>query len=780
MHRSRLPCFRWAEALRCDPAVRPGHGRHGAAPRRVTESADAELEFYERFFLERDLEPYPVQEEAFGHIFAGRSVLVTVPTGTGKTMMAKAALQHALALKRTAVYTTPLRALTEEKYRELVQDFGAEHVGFATGDFRVNPEAPLQVQVAEILWNRIYGEGPSAPADVVIMDEGHYFNDPERGYVWEQSIIGLPPETQLVILSATVGYPEQFCQWVYTTRGVRMELVKSDDRKVPLYHEYAERYLVEVVKTLYAAEDFPALIFTFGRVLCFERARLLRSCPRFVDRDEQKEIEQRSDAVLLPVGQGPELKKLLLHGIGVHHAGVLPVYRRLVEELTADRLLKFVVTTETIAAGINLPAKRVVFPSLRKVIKGKPRLLFPAEYHQMAGRAGRPQFDSEGIAITLAPEDVVQEFRKEIRDAKKRGHGVDEERAKKRAYQRAKTEARTRKDVTWDPAMHAGLVEGQPAALASRTRVTAEQILAIGLPDLTREELPGQKMAGAAAASGEALPGWEGEAASPGHASPAEPPEGSGVSPGQDPADRSTRGIRCLDMAQVIERLLLPEPKRRDAHRRLALITANLQALGVLNGAGRQVDGDVIGQIRGMDGVFVWYCLTRENLEPEHFVTLLECVVEHDAIQRIFDRRAAEVRRQWILARLRERRRENPQLTFEDVEEEYWEEHPPELSVVEQMHRRFEALLAHPELHGGKVQKAIWAEMATEDLTFTDYVEKHELGTEEGSLFTYLARVMKAARMLHEVMGHEAFAAVELAIRGRLAAVDERVLEGLW
>ena len=738
----------------------------------MNESADAELEFYERFFLERDLEPYPVQEEAFGHIFAGRSVLVTVPTGTGKTMMAKAALHHALALKKTAIYTAPLRALTEEKYRELAQDFGADNVGFATGDYRVNPEASLQVQVAEILWNRIYGEGQRLPADVVVMDEGHYFNDPERGYVWEQSIIGLPKEVQLIILSATVGYPEQFCQWVYTTRGVRMELVKSDERKVPLYHEFSESYLVEVVKSLYAAEDYPALIFTFGRALCFERARLLRSCPRFVDRDEQKEIETRSDAVLLPVGQGPELKKLLLHGIGVHHAGILPVYRRLVEELTADRLLKFVVTTETIAAGINLPAKRVVFPSLRKFIKRKPRLLLPAEYHQMAGRAGRPQFDTEGIALTLAPEEVVQEFRKEIRDAKKRGHGIDEERAKKRAYQRAKTEARTKKDVTWDPPTHASLVEGQPAPLVSRTRVTAEQILAIGLPDLTREELPGQQMI-------ERLAEKEGEPNEQDTGSEVRMPRPGSTEFAQSP-EPLDRPKRRLDIAQVIDRLLLPEPKRRDAHRRLALITENLQALGVLNATGRQVDGWVIGQIRGMDGPFVWYCFERENLEPDHLVTLVELLVEHDAIQRIFDRRAAEVRRQWILARLRERRRDNPQLTFEDIESEYWEEHPPELSVAELMHQRFEGLLAHPELHGGKVQKFIWAEMETEDLTFTDYVERHDLAQEEGSLFTYLARVMKAARMLNEVTGRSGLATLERSIRGRLAAVDERVLEGLW
>ncbi|NJK88252.1 MAG: hypothetical protein HC923_01905 [Myxococcales bacterium] len=167
-------------------------------------------------------------------------------------------------------------------------------MGFATGDYRVNPEGAIQVLVAEILWNRIYADQATRPADVVVMDEGHYFNDPERGYVWEQSIIGLHPESQLVILSATIGYPEQFCQWVHVTRKRPMALVRGAERRVPLHHEFREDYLVETVKKLYAAGDYPALIFSFGRSLSFERARLLKSCPKFVTKDEQAEIERRA------------------------------------------------------------------------------------------------------------------------------------------------------------------------------------------------------------------------------------------------------------------------------------------------------------------------------------------------------------------------------------------------------------------------------------------------------------------------------------------------------
>jgi hypothetical protein len=724
--------------------------------------AEVELEFYEKFFIERGLEPYPVQEQAAAHIFAGRSVMITVPTGTGKTLMAKAGILRALRAGKTAIYTTPLRALTEEKYRELCEDFGVENVGFATGDYKVNPEAPIQVLVAEILWNRIYGDRMNVPADIVIMDEGHYFNDFERGYVWEQSIIGLHPRSQLIILSATVGYPEQFCQWVYVTRRIPLELVSSSERKVPLYHEMREEYLIDTVKGLFAAGEYPAIIFGFGREQCFERARLLRSCPRFTTDEEKVKIETAAKAVLLDRGLGPDLLKILTHGIGIHHAGILPAYRRLVEQLTLERLLKFVVTTETISAGINLPAKRVIFPSLRKFIRGKARILLPAEYHQMSGRAGRPQFDTEGIAITLAPEEMVQEYRKEVKDLKKGGfHNVDEAQIKKKHYARVKGEARAKNDVSWDPETHKALVAGQAAALKSRTQVTAEQILAIGLPDLATEELPGAAIA---------------------DEKPARPEEDQKLPPpvAAAPSADTLPAHENLNIRTVIDNLLLADKDKREAHKRLAQITKNLQALGVLDEHGVQVKGEIIGKIRGVDGVFVWYALNQRELSYEEMREMVEWLVDHDVIQKIFDKKEYEKVREWVLARLRELRRDNPQLTFEDIEPQYWEEHPRELGPIELIHQAFTALVPHPELHGGKKQKKIWMSIEDEGHTFLDYVEKHGLEHEEGSLFTYLARVMNTARMLFDVTDIQNFNLIQTRVREKLAAIDPRVLETLW
>ncbi|HUS65934.1 MAG TPA: DEAD/DEAH box helicase [Kofleriaceae bacterium] len=696
--------------------------------------ADIELSFYERFFISRDLEPYPVQEAAFARIFAGDNVLVTVPTGTGKTMMAKAAIHKALEQGQRAIYTTPLRALTEEKHRELTADFGEDKVGFQTGDYKVNTDAPVQVVVAEILWNKIFGDRTAAPAEVVVMDEGHYFNDPERGYVWEQSIIGLDPRTQLVILSATVGHADRFCQWVEVTRRVPMVLVESRERRVPLYHEFREAYLVEVVRELAAAGDVPAIVFVFGREMCFEAARLLKSCRRFTTDEEKAIIEKRCAEVLLDGGAADELRALLTHGIGVHHAGVLPRYKQLVEELTLERLLKFVVSTETISAGINLPAKRVVFPSLRKVIKKKPRLLTAAEYHQMAGRAGRPQFDSEGIAIALAPETVVQEIRKEVSDAKKRGYSIDEEKVRKTVYARARSDAQRNADATWDAAVHQGLVRGEPAELSSRTRITADQILAIGLPDLTATSL----------------------AEEPGAAS-TEPP------------------WMRLDILAIVENLLLPDRERREAHKLLARVTDNLRALGVIDEHGVQVAGEIIGKLHGLDGLFIYHTLMNHQLDYEDLRELCEFLVDHDIVQRLLDRKDEDKKAEWIREKLREMRQGGAIADWSDAEAEYDKAFPRVPTRIELIHQEFSARVPHPELHGGKSRKTVWATIEEQGLGFLEMVDRHRLAHEEGNLFTYLARVMKVAKMIHEAAGLEQLATIELRIRTYLAVIDARL-----
>jgi len=386
---------------------------------------------------------------------------------------------------------------------------------------------------------------------------------------------------------------------------------------------------------------------------------------------------------------------------------------------------------------------------------------------------------------------VIQDSRKEIKELQKRSRsGVDEEKIKKKYYVRAKREAKAKNDVTWDAEDHRKIVEGQPAPLKSQTKVTAEQILAIGLPDLDEQSLPGQALVEAeeaARAEAEAAERAAEEATAAAETEGSEAPVVvASPRPRSASVDLPARtsehapGVEPLDITKVIDNLLVPDSDKWEAHKRLAQITRNLQALGVLDPHGRQVRGEIIGQIRGLDGTFVDDVLEHHAIDAELACELVEFLVDHDAIQRIFDQKERAKRRAWILERLREMRRENPHVTFEDAEAMYDEEHPYEPTRVELIHQTFASKLPHPELHGGKRPKRIWAEILTDDLTFADYVERHDLGEEEGSLFTYLARVMKAAKMLSEVTGHPEFGPIETAVRSKLAAVDDRVLEGLW
>ncbi|HEX4419273.1 MAG TPA: DEAD/DEAH box helicase [Kofleriaceae bacterium] len=702
---------------------------------------ELELSFYEKFLWSRGLEPYPVQEQALGHIFAGRSVLVTVPTGTGKTLMAKAALHAALGRGHRAVYTTPLRALTEEKYRELCADFGDANVGFATGDYKVNREAPIQVEVAEILWNRIVADKHVSPAEIVVMDEGHYFNDPERGYVWEQSIIGLDPRTQLVVLSATVGHPEKFCHWVELTRRMAMALVDSRDRKVPLVHEYREEMLIDTVRELAFAGDVPAIVFVFGREQCFEIARLLKSCRRFTTDEEKAKVDKLCDEALLPSGAARELRPLLTHGIGIHHAGILPRYKQLVEQLALERLIKFVVSTETIAAGINLPARTVVFPALRKFIKQQARLVTAAEYHQMAGRAGRPQFDDRGLAITLAPEAIVSDLKKELKDAAKRP-AYDEARVKKSVYNRHKSDAQRKGDIVWTPEVHAELVRGEPAELRSKTKITAEQVLAIGLPDLAAIKLAPDSVEARMATAEASLP----------------------------PSMR-------LNITTVIENLLLTERERGEQQKLLAQLVDNLKAIGVIDEHGTQIAGDMIRKLQGMDGLFIYYVLFNHQLDYEELRQLVEYLIDHDVIQRLLDRKGEDAKREWCRAKLRELRDQNPHTTWEDVEAAWDKEHPRPLTRVELIQSELAAKVPHPELHGGRKPKNIWAQLEDSGLGFLEFVDKHSLEHEEGNLFSYLIRVMNFARKLGEASQLTEFDDMAERVQRLLAKVDVRLVD---
>ena len=331
-------------------------------------------------------------------------------------------LFRSLRTGKRAYYTTPLIALTDQKLQEITQTvmrwgFGQSDIGLVTGNRSVNADAPILVVVAEILLNRLLQPEVFNFDEVsaVVMDEFHNFNDPERGVVWELSLGLLPVHVRTLLLSATVGNSVEFTSWLTRSCNRRLQLVKSDQRKIPLAFHWINDHMLDewiekMVEGTVEERRTPALVFCFNRDECWQVAELLKG-KRCVDKNQQAALSSALDRFDWSQGAGPKLKAILQRGIGVHHAGVLPKYRRVVEELFQAKLLSVAVCTETLSAGINLPARSVVLPTILKGPKEKRKVIEASAAHQIFGRAGRPQFDKEGFIYALAHEDDVKLLR---------------------------------------------------------------------------------------------------------------------------------------------------------------------------------------------------------------------------------------------------------------------------------------------------------------------------------------------------------------------------------
>src|SRR5579875_743461 len=425
---------------------------------------DALFEAFVHWAGARGLQLYPSQEEALLAVLSGDHVVVGTPTGSGKSLVALGAHLATLAAGRRSWYTAPIKALVSEKFFDLCQQLGPERVGMLTGDASINPSAPVICCTAEVLANLSLRHGEETPADLVVMDEFHYYADPDRGWAWQVPLIELRG-TQFVLMSATLGNVEHLVASLQRRTGRAVTVVSSLERPVPLDFRYSRALLHETIADILAEGLAPIYVVHFTQKAAVERAQALTSAP-LTSRPERDAIARAIAGSRFGPGFGRVLSRLLHHGIGAHLAGMLPKYRRLVERLSQQGLLKVVCGTDTLGVGINLPIRTVLFTSLSKFDGSASRLLTAREFHQMAGRAGRAGYDPAGTVVVQAPEHVAENEKARSRAA--------EGSAKKRKLAKAKP---PKGFVHWDEGTFRRLVASQPEPLPSSFKVSHSMLL---------------------------------------------------------------------------------------------------------------------------------------------------------------------------------------------------------------------------------------------------------------------------------------------------------------
>ena len=436
---------------------------------------------------------YPHQEEALVEILAGNHIIAATPTGSGKSMIALAAHFTSMAHGGRSYYTAPLKALVSEKFFDLVSLFGADNVGMVTGDVSLNADAPIVCCTAEILANQSLREGPSLDADMVVMDEFHFYGDRQRGWAWQVPLLELTAP-QVVAMSATLGDTSHFERSWKERTGRDVALVDDAERPVPLEFDYVVDRLPDTVERLLGEGRWPVYIVHFSQrdavatAQSFDRSSLISA-------DQKKEIAAQLAGVSFTKGFGQTLKSLLAQGIGVHHAGMLPRYRRLVERLTQAGLLPIVCGTDTLGVGINVPIRTVLMTSLVKYDGRRMRHVSAREFHQIAGRAGRAGFDTVGFVRVLAPEHEVESARERARLSAAQEAARDAREAKRARKKSAKKRKGPEAgEVSWTRSTFDRLVEAAPEKLTSRFEMTHAMVLNVlaGAPAAGRD--PGEHL----------------------------------------------------------------------------------------------------------------------------------------------------------------------------------------------------------------------------------------------------------------------------------------------
>ncbi|UYK39758.1 DEAD/DEAH box helicase [Microbacterium terricola] len=430
-------------------------------------AASAPDDVYDAFVAwaeSRGLSLYPAQDEAAIELVSGANVILSTPTGTGKSLVAIAAHAASLARGGRTYYTAPIKALVSEKFFALVEIFGAESVGMVTGDSSVNPDAPIICCTAEILANVALRQGVDADVDQVVMDEFHFYGDPDRGWAWQVPLL-LLPRAQFLLMSATLGDVSDIAADLRRRTGRETALVTGVERPVPLHFSYERRPVHEVLTMLLDERQAPVYLVHFAQAAALERAQALASV-KITTREQRDEIAEAIGGFRFTTSFGKTLSRLVRAGIGVHHAGMLPRYRRLVETLAQRGLLRVICGTDTLGVGINVPIRTVVITALSKYDGTRMRQLSAREFHQVAGRAGRAGYDTAGTVVVMAPEWEIENT------AALAKAGDDPAKRKKIVRKKAPTGV-----VNWGEGSYERLIDAVPEPLTPQLQLSAAMLI---------------------------------------------------------------------------------------------------------------------------------------------------------------------------------------------------------------------------------------------------------------------------------------------------------------
>jgi superfamily II RNA helicase len=641
---------------------------------------DAVFDAFAGWSADRGLALYPAQEDALIEIVSGSNVILATPTGSGKSLVAAGAHFAALAAGRRTFYTAPIKALVSEKFFDLCATFGSDRVGMMTGDASVNAAAPIICCTAEVLANIALRDGPAADVDQVVMDEFHFYADPDRGWAWQVPLLELP-RAQFLLMSATLGDVSFFELDLTRRTGRPTSTVRSAVRPVPLYYSFRLTLLHETLQELLATGQAPVYVVHFTQAAAVERAGALMSI-NVCTRAEKDAIADLIGGFRFSTGFGRSLSRFVRHGIGVHHAGMLPKYRRLVERLAQAGLLKVVCGTDTLGVGVNVPIRTVLLTALSKYDGARARLLSAREFHQIAGRAGRAGYDTAGYVVAQAPDHVVENH-KALAKA-----GTDPK-------QRRKVVRRKPPDgmVSWGEPTFERLVAAEPEPLTSSFAVTHAMLLnVVGRPgnawDAMRHLLTDNH----------------------------EP------RPAQRRHIRQAIAIyRSLLAAGVVERL--PEP---DETGRMARLTVDLQADFALN---QPLSTFALAALELLDPADPEYALAALSViestldDPRQILAAQQHKARGEAVAAM---KADGVEYEERMARLESVTYPKP--------------------LAELLHAGYEAYRhGHPWVADHELSpKSIARDLYEQAMTFNDYVSFYGLARSEGLVLRYLASAYKA------------------------------------